>query len=154
MASEPASVDDTKLLSTEPEVVTPLISESPHFSTGIPDQHQHENDFGNQNKTGNAEDPLVARGERHDPSLDIAHIRSIQPYQTWNRHPLPDPRGEPLNKVADRIVEIIEAEGPVLLHRIFHLYTNAAGIKRIGNQLRSLFLRGTGILLESERIEV
>jgi len=77
----------------------------------------------------------------------------IQPYKTWDSVPLPDPRGMPLHKIADRLVEIIEAEGPLVLQRGFHLYASAAGIKRVGNQLRGLFLQASEIALTSGRIE-
>ena len=53
----------------------------------------------------------------------------------------------------EQLEEIIEAEGPVVLNRVFHLYAGAAGIKRVGNQLRKLFLRTSEAAIKSGRIE-
>jgi hypothetical protein len=153
VAEESKSADDTGLLSTEHEAIASSVSESPVVSTEEPERPIQAQDFAPKEETGKAEEALPARSESREPAPHVDHSHSTQPYQAWNRHPLPDPRGEPLYKIADRLVEIIEAEGPVLLHRAFHLYAAAVGIKRIGNQLRSIFLRVAGIALKSGRVE-
>lgn len=50
-------------------------------------------------------------------------------------------------------MEIIKTEGPVVLKRVFRLYARAAGIKKVGGQLRGIFLRASEIALSSEQIE-
>ena len=152
-AGQSEGAGETGVVPNEGEAVALPVSEAPLTLTEVPERLIHAHDFAQREEAGKAEEHLTAPGETREPPLHVGHTDSTQPYRAWNRHPLPDPRGEPHNEVADRLVEIIEAEGPVLLHRAFHLYTDAAGIKRIGNQLRSRFLRATDIALKSERIE-
>ena len=153
-AGQSEGAGETGVVPNEGEAVALPVSEAPLTSTEVPERLKHAHDFAQREEAGKAEEPLTAPGESREPPLHVGHTDSTQPYyRAWNRHPLPDPRGEPHNEVADRLVEIVEAEGPVLLHRAFHLYTDAAGIKRIGNQLRSRFLRATDIALKSERIK-
>ena len=152
-AGQSEGAGETGVVPNEGEAVALPVSEAPLTLTEVPERLIHAHDFAQREEAGKAEEPLTAPGETREPPLHVGHTDSTQPYRAWNRHPLPYPRGEPHNEVADRLVEIIEAEGPVLLHRAFHLYTDAAGIKRIGNQLRSRFLRATDIALKSERIE-
>jgi very-short-patch-repair endonuclease/transcription elongation GreA/GreB family factor len=60
-----------------------------------------------------------------------------QPYQEWQRHPLPDPRTANSSDVLRGLIEIIEVEGPVLALRVFQLYTRACGVQRLGRILLS-----------------
>jgi len=142
VVGEPEDEGDAGLFSTEREAVAQSESDSPVVSSETPEPPKHAHDFAQEKEAGKAEEL------RH-----VARSHSARPYQIWKQHPLPDPRGEPLHIIADHLIEIIEAEGPVLLHRAFHLYTGAAGIKRIGNQLRSQLLGATDIAIESGRVE-
>jgi hypothetical protein len=88
-----------------------------------------------------------------EPSGRTTHPHSMLPYKAWDSLSLPDPRGMPLHRIADRLVEIIGTEGPVVLERVFHLYATAAGITRVKKRLRGLFLSAAEIALTSGRIE-
>ena len=96
--------------------------------------------------------PQISDG-RVEPVAQTTSSHLVQPYEAWHSISLLDPRGVPLHEIADRLVEIIEVEGPVVLERVFHLYADAAGIKRVGNQLRGRFFRASEIALNSGRIE-
>ena len=112
--------------------------------------------------TENALD-IAQRETRHEASRDwnrgskpsqrTKSPQSILPYKTWDSIPLPDPRETLPDKITDQLLEIIEAEGPVVLERVFHLYLGAASIKRLGNKLRERFLRATETAVTSGWIE-
>ncbi len=97
--------------------------------------------------------PLPKAKPQPTPSRQATDTHSILPYKAWSSLPLPDPRKMPLHMIADRLVEIIEAEGPVVLHRVFRLYATAAGIHRVRSPLRKRFLSASEIVLTSGRIE-
>ena len=80
--------------------------------------------------------------------------RAAQSYRFWEQTPLPDPRKDSERNIADRLLEIIEIEGPVLMHRVCHLYVEAAGIKRIGNKLRSQLLQAAKVAVRSRQITI
>src|SRR5438045_6629474 len=72
-------------------------------------------------------------------ALTIAPMREeddafelMAPWKPWRAHALADPRTAHLAKIADGLEEIVAAEGPVVDHRVFHLYTKAAGLSRAG----------------------
>ena len=104
-------------------------------------------------QSGMEHDTPQTSDRRTEPSPRTNDSQSIRPYKAWDSTLLPDPRGTPLHNIADQMVEIIDVEGPVILERVFHLYARAAGINRVGGQLRKLFLRASEIALTSSRIE-
>ncbi len=63
----------------------------------------------------------------------------LAPYSKWTPRPLPDPRSAPMEEVVSGLVEIIQSEGPIICHRLYSLYVKAAGLQRVGRQIR-LFL--------------
>ncbi|MBI2303740.1 MAG: AAA family ATPase [Chloroflexi bacterium] len=65
----------------------------------------------------------------------------LAPYRGWIAKPLPDPRTASTNEVELALVEIIDAEGPMPCHRAYHIYAKAAGIHKVGRQIRDLFNR-------------
>lgn len=66
---------------------------------------------------------------------------SLIPYRTWTPRALPDPRSVPIDEVVPGLTEIIAAEGPMLCLRAYQIYAKAAGIDRVGRQIRSIFNR-------------
>lgn len=60
-------------------------------------------------------------------------------YNNWKPRPLPDPRTVPLSAVTKGLVEIIEAEGPIICLRAYNIYKNAAGIQRMTRDVKSVF---------------
>jgi very-short-patch-repair endonuclease len=79
----------------------------------------------------------------------------LEPYRKWASRRLPDPRSSPIDELVPVLVEIVGAEGPMPCHRAYRLYASAAGIQRVGRQIRSLFNRAVrravrlGLLEES-----
>ena len=144
--------NEAVLLSIEREAVAPSEAVPPFHSKEGAERFNHTKELGEKGEPRNIEEPVTVQSEDNKTPSHAAHGPSPLPYKIWIQRPLPDPRVEPLSKVTDRLVEIVEAEEPILLHRAFHLHAEAAGIKRIGNHLRSLFLRATDIALKSGRL--
>ncbi|MFL5933164.1 MAG: YybH family protein [Gaiellaceae bacterium] len=55
----------------------------------------------------------------------------LEPYRAWEPRPVPDPRSGGRDALMPVVMEIVEAEGPVLAGRAFGLYTRAAGGKKL-----------------------
>ena len=56
---------------------------------------------------------------------------ALEPYVAWEPRPVPDPRTGGRDQLMPVVMEIVEAEGPVLAGRAFGLYTRAAGGKKL-----------------------
>jgi len=83
----------------------------------------------------------VVPEEATDTGDDTVTAAFLTPYRKWTPKPLPEPSSVPLDDIAKGLVEIISVEGPMLCHRAYHLYAKAAGIGRVGRQIRSIFNR-------------
>ncbi|MFQ5881569.1 MAG: AAA domain-containing protein [Candidatus Methylomirabilales bacterium] len=55
----------------------------------------------------------------------------LEPYRRWTPRRLPDPRTAARFDVARGLTEIIAAEGPMVCHRAYRIYLNAAGIRTV-----------------------
>jgi hypothetical protein len=55
----------------------------------------------------------------------------LEPYRAWEPHDVPDPRTAGRDLLMPALMEIVEAEGPVLAGRAFGLYTRASGGKKL-----------------------
>lgn len=55
----------------------------------------------------------------------------LEPYRAWEPRPVPDPRNAGRDALMPVMMEIVEAEGPVLAGRAFGQYTRAAGGKKL-----------------------
>lgn len=55
----------------------------------------------------------------------------LEPYTAWDPRPVPDPRTAGREQLMPVVMEIVEAEGPVLAGRAFGLYTRAAGGRKL-----------------------
>ena len=53
----------------------------------------------------------------------------VTPYRSWTPRPLRDPRSASIYDIGSDLTEIIEAEGPMLCHRAYRIYMEAAGIQ-------------------------
>lgn len=61
-----------------------------------------------------------------------ARVRvDLEPYREWPSRPVPDPRTAGRDALMPALLEIVEAEGPVLAGRAFGLYTRASGGKKL-----------------------
>ncbi len=58
-------------------------------------------------------------------------------YKNWSRRPLPDPLTASRASVLEGLVDIIKAEGPMLALHAYQIYARAAGIQRVGTNVRS-----------------
>jgi very-short-patch-repair endonuclease len=56
-------------------------------------------------------------------------------YVQWRTRPVPDPHSASLPELVDVLIEIVNAEGPVVCRRVYSLYNKAAGYGRLGNQI-------------------
>jgi very-short-patch-repair endonuclease len=77
----------------------------------------------------------------------------LKPYRNWIPRPLPDPRLASIDDVISGLVEIVEVEGPMLCYRAYRIYARAAGVRKIGRQIRSIFNQATWKALRTGRIE-
>ena len=55
----------------------------------------------------------------------------LEPYRAWEPRAVPDPRNAGRDVLMPAVMEIVEAEGPVLAGRAFGLYTRASGGKKL-----------------------
>lgn len=65
----------------------------------------------------------------------------LEPYVEWAPTPMADPRTATVDDVLDGLMRIVEAEGPIIAARACLLYAKAAGIQRVGSELRRAFNR-------------
>ena len=91
--------------------------------------------------------------------LSIAPVRDhdkvfelVAPYSAWKARRLPEPSTAPLAAVADGLVAIVAAEGPMLDHRAFHTYTRAAGLGRAGRLVAQAYAKALKRELKSGRL--
>lgn len=77
----------------------------------------------------------VARGHLIAKSAPVPP-QGLAPYPTWQGSGLPDPRTTARSEVADYLLPIIEAEGPVTADRLYKLYVRATGGVRVTKQAR------------------
>jgi hypothetical protein len=66
-------------------------------------------------------------GERAVRSFAV----ELEPYRGWEPRDVPDPRTAGRDLLMPALMEIVEAEGPVLAGRAFGLYTRASGGKKL-----------------------
>lgn len=74
------------------------------------------------------------------------------PYTPWQARPLPDPRSAPRADVVDALLEIVEAEGPIVCRRAYQLYAQAAGLQRVGKNIKSALNRALADAVRSGRL--
>ncbi len=63
-----------------------------------------------------------------------------------------DPRETNLSQIADDLLNIVTAEGPVQVKRAFDIYLRSCGIKRMGHDLRDSLLGAVATLKRSNKI--
>ncbi len=69
----------------------------------------------------------------------------LKPFVAWLARPMPDIHVGPTAKVAEALVEIVRAEGPILASRVYELYVRANGGQRVGWALRYGLGQATGV---------
>jgi len=73
------------------------------------------------------------------PLRGSTNVSLLQPYISWTSSPLQYPRENNLQETIDGLISIIEAEGPIVCSRLYHIYASAVGIHKVGRQIKSDF---------------
>jgi hypothetical protein len=74
-------------------------------------------------------------------------------YRRWAPRRLPDPRTASVATIAQGIVAIVTAEGPVLAHRATRLYTQAAGLSRAGREIQGAYAKAIRLAVKQKQLE-
>ncbi len=74
-------------------------------------------------------------------------------YVLWVEWTMPDPRVASAAELAEGIVSVVEAEGPVRIRRVFQLLTKAAGLRRVRRLVREGLERGLNEALREGLVE-
>jgi very-short-patch-repair endonuclease len=81
-----------------------------------------------------------------------ARRTGIAPYSSWQMRPLPSVYDYPRQRTISGLVEIVAAEGPILVWRAFQLYVKASGGERVGSAVREQLLRLVASAARSGRL--
>jgi len=79
---------------------------------------------------------------------DIVPIAK-EDYQEWRPVRLADPREATLPQLISGMRSIVEAEGPVMAGRVFHIFSKAGGLNRIYDATRRNFIAGLQAALKA-----
>jgi len=83
------------------------------------------------------EDTADGKPRQGDLEAGDGGAASVVPYNNWSPRSLSDPKSAPPAAVLRNLLDIIEAEGPVVLQRVYLIYARAAGIRRVGKVVAS-----------------
>jgi hypothetical protein len=78
----------------------------------------------------------------------------LEPYAEWTPRPVADPRTAGAEARMPVLMEIVEAEGPILARRAFGLYTRAAGGKKLTTAVKAPLAGATWRLRIQGRVEI
>ncbi|HWI71530.1 MAG TPA: nuclear transport factor 2 family protein [Baekduia sp.] len=84
----------------------------------------------------------------------------LEPYTAWAAHAVPDPRSAGREAIGPVLLEIVDAEGPILAERAYRLYVKASGGKALTSIARAPLsgaafrLRSAGAIEMEEGSEV
>jgi|GEM_PF-2427147 len=78
----------------------------------------------------------------------------LEPYTAWAAHPVPDPRSAGREAIGPVLLEIIDAEGPILAERAYRLYIKASGGKALTSIARAPLSGATFRLRAASAIEM
>jgi very-short-patch-repair endonuclease len=118
LPSHPQS-SETKSNVQKQEASFPLMGErvdrvpTPDYFSSVPDMRSSSDADNNQKSSG-----------------------ILLPYSVWSMHPLPDPRSLRPRETLEGISEIVAAEAPVVCERVYSLYCQAAGLGRMGIEIK------------------
>ena len=97
-----------------------------------------------------AETGAVAPPAAAGPGLAV----ELEPYREWEPRPVPDPRTAGRDALMPVLMEIVEAEGPILAGRAFGLYTRASGGKKLTGAAKAPLTGATWRLKIQDRLEI
>ena len=78
----------------------------------------------------------------------------LEPYVAWEPRPVPDPRTAGRDTLMPVLMEIVEAEGPILAGRAFGLYTRASGGKKLTTAAKAPLTGSAWRLKIQERLAI
>lgn len=78
----------------------------------------------------------------------------LEPYHEWTPREVPDPRTAGRDVLMPALMEIVEAEGPILAGRAFGLYTRASGGKKLTTAARAPLTGSAWRLKIQERLVI
>lgn len=88
------------------------------------------------------------------PATDVlVHDGRLVSYETWSAEGIPDPRQARSSDVVEHLCDIVKVEGPIPAGRAFQLYAKAAGLQRVGSQVRRVLETGLQRARRQGRIE-
>jgi very-short-patch-repair endonuclease/transcription elongation GreA/GreB family factor len=103
--------------------------------------------------TAEAEASQPAKSDATSPGVSTATTGiTLHPYSAWISRSVPDPREAKPSEILAVLEEIVAAEGPICCERAFVLYANAAGLRRLGAEIKDALLRGLQAGINKNRI--
>jgi len=78
----------------------------------------------------------------------------LEPYRAWETRPVADPRTAGADARMPILMEIVEAEGPILARRAFGLYTRAGGGKKLTTAVKAPLAGAAWRLKIQDRLEI
>ena len=78
----------------------------------------------------------------------------LEPYTAWPAHAVPDPRTAGREAIGPVLLEIVDAEGPILAERAYRLYVKASGGKALTSIARAPLSGATFRLKAASAIEM
>jgi len=76
----------------------------------------------------------------------------VKPYRAFKGDSFDDPRTTNSAVVAYGLFQIIESEGPMIAKRAYDTYLRAAGVRRMGRELKKLMNRALDIAIRQKRV--
>lgn len=107
-------------------------------NVGLPTQQLDEDEGERFAEEESDEDPDESLGALSGASFDEV---SRENYRSWKQRPLPDPHTASPSEVTESLIEIIEAEGPIVCRRAYALYNKAVGGARLGRKMVKIMNR-------------
>jgi hypothetical protein len=94
--------------------------------------------------------PVPAGGGGRKAAIAV----DLEPYTAWPAHAVPDPRNAGREAIGPVLLEIVDAEGPILAERAYRLYVKASGGKALTSIARAPLSGATFRLKAAGAIEM
>lgn len=107
-----------------------------------------------QSPMGKVADWPLAAWLAAEPAVASAAGVALTPYGGWEPRPTPDPRAAGREAIAEALLEIIRAEGPVLAARAYGLLNKASGGKKLTSIVRAPIGAGAYRLRQQGTIQI
>jgi len=96
---------------------------------------------------------VAASPARTSPQSEVSSgSQALEPYRAWEPPQLRSPLDMTKNELAEVLVSVVEAEGPVVTERAFQLVVRAAGMARLGRQLKTALEKALALTTGRESI--